>query len=241
MTTYEIYDNSFDLPVVLKDGWSWPAFCFPGIWSLVYKLWKQALVLVGINLAVMILLSNMLPVDVAVWIYYGFSILQGLPFAEFGHKWRKKKLLSDGYLHVATVKAGSKKGAFASWQRSINPTEIGVMPATADVSQGQEEVNNCSKEQRERVHGGTLISKGWFRLAIVVSPVTGIVGALALASTGSFNDFHFSIFTFAGGKYIGLAKTNFAEFVFFSIVTFVSLIIAPRVWNWVKSGFAESQ
>lgn len=241
MSTYEIYDNSLDLPVVLKDGWSWPAFCFPGVWSLVYKLWKQVLVLVGINIAVIILLSNMFPVNVAVWIYYGFNILQGLPFAEFGHKWRRKKLLSDGYLHVATVKAGSKKGAFVSWQKSTNPAEIEVTPPTADFSQGQEEVNIGSKDQRKRVHSGTLVSKGWFRLAIVVSPLTGIVGALALTSTGSFDDFHFSIYTFAGGKYIGLAKTNIAEFIFFVIVTFVTLMIVPRVWNWVKSGFAESQ
>lgn len=45
-----LHDPTADV-VLIKEGFSWPAFFFAGVWALVNRLWLVALALIGLDLA----------------------------------------------------------------------------------------------------------------------------------------------------------------------------------------------
>ncbi len=122
-----------------------------------------------------------------------------------------------------------------------NTADVDASPKQNDsVNYGQQATDGSTRAIDCRVpEPSRKISAGWFRLAVVVSPFAGLLTASLLESTGSVSDRHLTIVNLSNGYYIGLAKTNLAEFVFGAVIAFAAIVFLPRVWRWISQGFSE--
>ena len=53
MKTYKIFKNPTGQYEAVKQGWSWPAFFFAGIWACVKKMWG-----LGIGIIIVFIILN---------------------------------------------------------------------------------------------------------------------------------------------------------------------------------------
>ena len=58
MKTYKIFKNPTGQYEAVKQGWSWPAFLFGGIWACVKKIWG-----LGIGIFVVFIILNLIAGD----------------------------------------------------------------------------------------------------------------------------------------------------------------------------------
>ena len=111
MKLYKIFEHP-TLPIeIVKKGWSWPAFFFPGIWTLVKKLWIAAAFLwVGF-----IVLGVMLSPDAPM---HGFRFIVRIIFGALGNSFRANNLIKRGYEEKDSVSAFNVDGALAEYRRT---------------------------------------------------------------------------------------------------------------------------
>lgn len=119
MNQYKIFKHPNNALEAIKQGWSWPAFCFGGCWAIAKKLWKVLGMLIGASLLFVLLLSLILPtlshVQIALVI---FSPFFAAAFGQKGNAWREQNVLSRGYEHVDTISASNPEGAAALYLKS---------------------------------------------------------------------------------------------------------------------------
>jgi len=99
MKKFKIYTNGSGL-VAIKQGWSWPGFCFTWIWALTKSLWLPAIVIIIINLIC-------LKIPNATLIF----IIAGIVFGKKGNQWWEKSLMKKGYTELTTVQASNPNNA----------------------------------------------------------------------------------------------------------------------------------
>ena len=88
---------------VVKNGWSWPAFFFIGLWALAKRLW-----IVG----VIVLLAGMALSSVPeIWLVC--EVIISVVMGANGNKLRVNRLRDSGYEQVAIVAAKTPDGALA--------------------------------------------------------------------------------------------------------------------------------
>lgn len=112
MNQYNIYNNPSNLTEAVKQGWSWPAFCFSWIWCLVKKMYGLGIAVLGA-----ILVMNIITAASDEMAIIGFLLLLGLAIylGKSGNSLREKNLMQRGYELKTTVQAANPEGAIATF------------------------------------------------------------------------------------------------------------------------------
>ena len=106
MKTYKIFKNPTGQYEAVKQGWSWPAFFFEGIWACVKKIWGLGIVLI------ILALFAFAPIPISVTdtgemeisgsaifliIIKLASLIIKFILGAYGNELREKNLISRGY------------------------------------------------------------------------------------------------------------------------------------------------
>lgn len=93
---------------LLREGFSWTAFLFTGLWALWNRLWLPAVVLIAVAIALE-LVGEFGFWDTATGLAatLGFQVFVGLN----GNDWKRAKLERDGYLFAGVVAAPNRDSA----------------------------------------------------------------------------------------------------------------------------------
>ena len=98
----------------VKDGWSWTAFFFTGIWALVNQIW-----VLGIVATIMEIGTALSIPGVGLGINLFWSIIFGIK----GNKMLAIQLLKRGYDDIAVVKSSTPEGAIAAYLKQTKTTK----------------------------------------------------------------------------------------------------------------------
>ncbi len=99
-------------PVLLKEGFCWPAFFFSFLWALWHRLWLVALLLVLASVAIEAAMSQLGANDaVRGAVTLGFAVFVGAT----ANDWRRGALAKLGYRLTDIVAAGDADAACRRW------------------------------------------------------------------------------------------------------------------------------
>ena len=138
MRTFDVYEDSAGQFRAVKQGWSWAAFLFGGLWAVATGLWARAVLLLGAWLVTYVVtavygayntggyaaeygLSRSIDGAVAALLlaYVSLKIYAGIR----GNHWRRNRVRRAGYAKVASLEAASKRDAIAEHRKaSAAPT-----------------------------------------------------------------------------------------------------------------------
>lgn len=110
MKQYNIYENHAGLKNAVKQGWSWPGFCFSWIWCFVKKIYGE-----GISILVILFIftsagvQNEVMRTIALVVPLGIAITLGAS----GNKLREKNLSKRGWEKKKTITAENPEAAIA--------------------------------------------------------------------------------------------------------------------------------
>ena len=113
MKTYKIFKNPTGQYEAVKQGWSWPAFFFAGIWVCVKKMWG-----LGIGIIIVFIILNVMAGDNEVMnvLVSILSLGVGIVLGMQGNKLREGNLKKRGYQEVPQViQAGNPEAAVAQY------------------------------------------------------------------------------------------------------------------------------
>ena len=113
MKTYKIFKNPTGQYEAVKQGWSWPAFFFAGIWACVEKMWG-----LGIGIIIVFIILNVMAGDNEVMnvLVSILSLGVGIVLGMQGNKLREGNLKKRGYQEVPQViQAGNPEAAVAQY------------------------------------------------------------------------------------------------------------------------------
>jgi hypothetical protein len=127
MKTYSVFEYPQGERVAVKQGWSWPAFCFVAFWALYKKLWAVGFITFAAAIVVGIILDSLGSPD-----YGPIPLIFCIIFAIWGNKWRRNSLISKGYSLKGTVNARNSEQAVAI-MLTESPHGAGGEAATACV------------------------------------------------------------------------------------------------------------
>jgi hypothetical protein len=100
MKTYSVFYNDKLGYEFVKQGWSWPAFCFSWLWALIKQLWALGISVFIFSILLALIFSTEFPI---------FSGLVGLTigfvFGRSGNHWWCDDLLKKSYRNITTVQA----------------------------------------------------------------------------------------------------------------------------------------
>ncbi|MBM3579712.1 MAG: DUF2628 domain-containing protein [Alphaproteobacteria bacterium] len=82
--------------VFLKDGFSWSAFFFSGLWFLYHRMWKEFLALAAANIIIIIILAHISSDFDLACLEIAFIFLVALN----ANYWRAEHLKKEGYEFV---------------------------------------------------------------------------------------------------------------------------------------------
>ena len=99
-------------PILLREGFSWPAALLTGLWALWHGLWLAALLIFVAGAAVLAALGFAGANDAAVTVaMLGFALIVG-----FGaNDWRRARLARQGYRLEGVVAATGFDAALRRW------------------------------------------------------------------------------------------------------------------------------
>lgn len=113
MKTFDVYNHPTLGYQAVKQGFSWPAFCFTAIWAFVKRMWGLGLAIIGIYLIFVLIEAAfdnqggvllVLLVEVAFYILIGFK----------ANDWRRRFLQKRGFEKLRTVQAETPDAAIGS-------------------------------------------------------------------------------------------------------------------------------
>ena len=123
MKSYDVLESPVGKRVVIKRGWSWPAFLFGAIWMLVKRLWGLLAFVVVIYY---VLSSVALSGDDAELISSLLLIAMNVVYGLKGNAWRYSNTLKRGYEVVATVEAHTAEGAESTYLKNTAAAGLNV-------------------------------------------------------------------------------------------------------------------
>lgn len=129
MKQYQIYVSPHGQREAIKQGWSWPAFFFGGIWALVKQMWG-----IGFGMLALALLEFAIRGAIAAEVGRGaaalFSDVVSLVwiavpfvFGIYGNKWRTKNVKSRGFENQGMVTARNPEAAIDVWIEKEDASE----------------------------------------------------------------------------------------------------------------------
>ena len=108
MKQYNIYASPTGMKEAVKQGWSWPGFCFTVIWCFVKKLNIFGLIILGV-IIITTIIDIIFVIDTSVPVGVGSSMACG----QLGNKQREENLVNRGFELKSTVSAQNPEGAIA--------------------------------------------------------------------------------------------------------------------------------
>lgn len=104
-------------PILVKEGFCWPAFFFGILWALSSGLWLAALLMAGVA-AALILAFNILGIDplTAMAAWFAFALLIGFE----ANDWRRARLARRGWGFAGVIAADGRDAAIRRWF-DLNP------------------------------------------------------------------------------------------------------------------------
>ncbi len=122
MNQYKVFTHPNGSLELVKQGWSWAAFCFGFIWGCYKKLWWKSLSIFTFGLVISIFLYletslyalNAVP-TLTILVMFFTGIVLGLK----GTLWHDKNLITRGFEEVDTVEALNSESAMAVYLKSI--------------------------------------------------------------------------------------------------------------------------
>ena len=100
------------LPIILRDGFSFPAFLFTAVWAVWHKLWTLAVIIVSIWIAGGGFLYYFGADDgVYLFVFSGFALMLGC----IANDLLSKALCRHGVQLVGLVAAKNSESAFRRW------------------------------------------------------------------------------------------------------------------------------
>jgi hypothetical protein len=96
MKTYKVFEKGCQR-VVMKQGWSWPAFFLQWIWAF-----SKTLILPGVVALAGSVVFALIPVKN---IMNPYVLIAGIVFGLKGNKWWEGRLMKSGYSLLGTVQA----------------------------------------------------------------------------------------------------------------------------------------
>lgn len=97
MKQYKIFTHPSGQQEAVKQGWSWPGFCFGGFWALVKKMWGlAALILIG-GFSIGFLMGVIMPLETANLVTNIIALGIAIAIGMNGNQLREQNLLSRGY------------------------------------------------------------------------------------------------------------------------------------------------
>ena len=116
MKQYKIFVNPQGTCEAVKQGWSWPAFFFTWVWTIVKKMWWPV---VGLIVAVFVLLPIIAALGDVI------TIVISVIFGIYGNDWREINLPNRGYDYKETITAANPEGAIALYRKEKNNNSLG--------------------------------------------------------------------------------------------------------------------
>ncbi|WP_296117595.1 DUF2628 domain-containing protein [uncultured Neisseria sp.] len=100
MKIYKIFKNPAGQYEAVKQGWSWPAFFFGGIWACVKKIWD-----LGITLIIWSIILQFTVRDLSVaHLLFMISLIIKIILGGYGNSLREKNLINRGYQYQEDAK-----------------------------------------------------------------------------------------------------------------------------------------
>lgn len=100
MKIYKIFKNTAGQYEAVKQGWSWPAFFFGGIWACVKKIWD-----LGITLIIWSIILQFTVRDLSVaHLLFMISLIIKIILGGYGNSLREKNLIKRGYQYQKDAK-----------------------------------------------------------------------------------------------------------------------------------------
>ena len=127
MKNYNIYKHSDGKIEAVKQGWSWPAFFFGGIWALIKQLWMVAGLIFAYAIISSIIIKSVTPSydyyeysgedlsqafllqNISLLIQLGIAIFLGVK----GNTLREANLIKRGYECIGNVNAVNPDSAIS--------------------------------------------------------------------------------------------------------------------------------
>lgn len=127
MKNYNIYKHSDGKIEAVKQGWSWPAFFFGGIWALIKQLWMVAGLIFAYAIISSIIIQSVTPSydyyeysgedlsqafllqNISLLIQLGIAIFLGVK----GNTLREANLIKRGYECIGNVNAVNPDSAIS--------------------------------------------------------------------------------------------------------------------------------
>lgn len=215
MRQYKIYKHPIGTTVAVKQGWSWPAFFFDALWSLIKKMSAFG---IGI-LAAFLLLGFFLSLSGAGETGTDFilliSIVIKIIFGKYGNSWLSEKLKSRGYEHLDTVTAANPEGALALFLKDQNTAF-------------KEEQNNVASQVNRTTHNNRLLeqeAQAPQKTNVKAAASTALAWALGLSAGFVLGPIFIGL---VGGA--GINGNLMAQKILTGIVLFPVLFII--IWLW---------
>jgi hypothetical protein len=124
MTQFKIFKHPSGRIEAVKQGWSWPAFFFIGIWAMAKKMWTLGVsvfaVISGLGWAVVATGGD----EGVKAIINLITIIAGIVLGMHGNSWREKNLLTRGYELKDTVNAANPEAAMALFLNTVQRKPI---------------------------------------------------------------------------------------------------------------------
>jgi hypothetical protein len=117
-------------PVLVKEGFSWPAFVFGPIWALANRMWLVAVGLVALDLAASAVMdsAHLSPATQGV-----LSLAIAVLIGAHGNDWRRRSLDRRGFRDAGVVAARNVDEALARYLDSTITRVATPRPRTAPV------------------------------------------------------------------------------------------------------------
>ena len=122
MQKFKVFENQNGKVEFVKQGWSWPAFFFPGIWLFVKKMW-----VLGILYWILLFMVELIGVLEDYYFFRGGKELVGIGrfaylgifflLGALGNMIREKNLISKGFDFRKTVTGLDQEDAAASYTK----------------------------------------------------------------------------------------------------------------------------
>ena len=114
-------------PVLVKEGFCWPAFFFGVVWALASGLWLVALLLAAGLIALGLVLS-LVGADAATGVAAWAALALVVGFG--GNDWRRARLARQGLRFSGVIAAPGRDAALRRWF-DLNPIASGPVPEGA--------------------------------------------------------------------------------------------------------------
>lgn len=102
MHEWKVFSHPQRGVTLVKQGWSWPAFFFTGLWSLVKDMWGLTLGMSAMFLVVGFL-AGLATADMRVLMLLTMELTVTIMFGKRGNGWVCDRLMLKGYTPAGTV------------------------------------------------------------------------------------------------------------------------------------------